>query len=125
MHILLNLCVYCERLDAELAVLGLAESAESALEWVRLSSGTTVLLCEECIKRFAPNVRPYQEEGPIDFPPGITAIDHYCAELEGRGLLEDDCTVVLELEPTEGDFCEVRCPHCGIHLRSLNTKKQG
>ncbi|MEN9935411.1 MAG: hypothetical protein RLZZ387_1990 [Chloroflexota bacterium] len=120
MSVLLGLCVYCERSPAELVAAGEAVDYESALHDA-LVSESRIVLCTECLSRFtspgaADPVR--LQRAIITFPPGITAIDHYCVALEDDGLPEAYCEFTMEFE-RQGTYFVASCPHCGVRVRSL------
>jgi hypothetical protein len=118
--IAINCCAYCERTPEELIAAGEALDDETALH-VALVSECRVTLCVECISRFTtPGAAdPTRlQAAVITFPPGITAIDHYCVALEDGGLPEAYCEFTLEFVP-EGRYRVGSCPHCGVRVRSL------
>jgi hypothetical protein len=119
-QVVLTACVYCERSQGEIIASGAAENEEEALRFVLIGE-SQVLLCPGCRAKYAAH---YDEEldellnGPITFPPGVTAIEHTCPELEFQGKTEAEATNVLVME-RKGDYYTATCEHCGVTVRSL------
>jgi hypothetical protein len=79
-------------------------------------------LCPDCIAKYAPpGADDLQKllEGPITFPPGITAVQHCCPEKEFQGATEEEATFVIAMTK-EGEYYVGSCPHCNVVIRSLS-----
>lgn len=119
MSVMYNMCAWCERTDQEIYVEDDLEDIEDALELTQIGD-KRVSLCGRCRKLHAPNAKTDYEAllaTPIDFPPGVTAIEHTCPELTFQGK-SDEATFEMILT-REGDYYTATCPHCGATVRSL------
>lgn len=122
MQVSLNLCVSCERSPDKLVELELAPNEDEALEWV-LHQGQRKLLCMECRLKYFPSATTDLDkllEGPIDFPPGVTVVEHTCPQLEYEGKSEAEATLELKME-RDGAYYHTTCPYCNVSVRSLST----
>lgn len=120
MQITLDLCVYCEQKPEEIVAAGYAETIDEALLWVKVGQNR-IQLCPDCRQKSAPEAdEDYEKllEGPIDFTPGVTAIEHCCPELEFQGKSEEEATTIIQME-REGGYYWAKCPHCGVVVRSI------
>lgn len=119
MSYILSFCVYCERSVAEICREDGIDDPEEATDFVKVGE-RHIVLCEECRSRFAPDAPTGMDSllnGPIEFPPGITAVQHICPELRARGLDEEMAEVTLEMQLSDGWY-SATCPHCGVTARS-------
>lgn len=119
MEVLYTMCAYCERTTAEICKEDDVEDPESALEYA-VVGGKRILLCETCRAKFAPqSMADIQAvlEAPVEFPPGITAVEHVCPELQHQGKTEEEAELELIMH-LEGEWYTVTCPFCGVTARS-------
>ena len=120
MSFVIGCCVYCERSPADIVAAEEALDLESALHQA-LIADNIILLCVECLSQFTTPgaVDPVRiQHAVVTFPPGVTAIDHFCIALEEGGLPEAYCEFTMAFE-REGNYYFARCPHCGVRVRSL------
>jgi len=117
---ILEICAYCEASKEEILASGKAKTDEDALRFVLIGEDT-VLLCPDCREKYAAYVDDEMDEllnGPVTFPPGVTAVEHVCPELEFQGKNELEATSILEMV-RDGDYYVATCPHCEVTVRSL------
>lgn len=115
-------CSYCERSCTDIMQSGVVTKPSDALVWVRIH-GRPILLCAECRLRFS-DPRSYFNQllsQPIQFPEGVTSIEHTCPQLEFAGYPPDQCTFVLEMKKEDTCF-RAMCPHCGVVVQSVCAK---
>ncbi len=118
--VVLTTCVYCEDSIADILAKGTASTEEEALTFVVVGDAR-LLLCPDCRRTYAAHYDAELDElmtGPITFPPGVTAIQHTCPELEFQKKTETEATFVLTMGRV-GEYYTATCPHCGVTVRSL------
>ena len=74
----LDLCYYCERTPKDILLIGETESELDALDWVVVGEAN-VLLCQDCREKYVDDQMADLQrllEGPIEFPAGVTAVEH-------------------------------------------------
>jgi predicted anti-sigma-YlaC factor YlaD len=116
----LLLCAYCELTEEEIVASGLLEEDELPLTEVRVNDHS-VNLCPACRARFTSAPADHYADllaAPVDFPPGVTAVEHCCPELEFRGIPEDEATFILTMERRDA-YMWAQCEHCKVVVRSL------
>jgi uncharacterized protein with PIN domain len=121
----LTVCAYCERTIPEILDSGATNDPDMALRFVMVGENRTKL-CPDCTSKYAPPGADDLHkllEGPITFPPGVTAVEHCCPELEFRGMDEDDATFVIEMA-RKGEYYVGSCPHCNVVIRSLSEDEE-
>ncbi len=118
----LSLCVYCETTPDELVRLGRATDALEALVWLKVGE-FPLLLCHQCVHDHAPASAGIEEnymellDGPIEFPPGVTAVEHTCPELQYQGKDDEEATFILEMHREDTHYWAT-CKFCGVEVRS-------
>src|SRR5262245_6709708 len=118
-------CAYCETTAAEAIEAGLAANEDEALRFVLIGE-SQVLLCPACRKENAEWFDAEIDEllnGPVTFPPGVTALEHVCPEVEFNGGTPEQATLVLRLTERRGDYLYATCPHCQVTVRSLTEEQ--
>lgn len=103
MRVLLSICAYCEE-------------ATASLQYTAVG-GRMVILCSRCRADRQPLTPAEVAEwltAPVEVPPGLLAVEHHCPMLEYDGF---DASITLPLA-LEGAYRRVRCPECGIVIRS-------
>jgi hypothetical protein len=119
LEVMYTLCAYCERNAAEVCREDGVEDPEDALSHVVVKE-KQVLLCTKCRELFAPSAISDIERllsAPIDFPPGVTAVEHTCPQLQHEGKTEEEATYEVIMK-REGDFYTATCQFCGVTVRS-------
>src|SRR4051812_44905872 len=122
-RVILTTCVYCEASKDEILARHPGLEPDMALRFVLIKENQ-VLLCPDCRKKHAAWFDEELDElmnGPVTFPPGVTAVEHVCPELEYQGMSAEDATSTLVLERRDGggDYIYATCPHCEVTVRSL------
>jgi hypothetical protein len=119
MYATIGVCVYCERTPEEIVAASDVGELAGALR-PAIVADNRIELCPRCIRLHAPYGAddPWRlDSAPITFPPGITAIEHHCPELEEEGF-EEEAYFVLEFS-RDGAYYVGWCEHCGVLVRSL------